>query len=215
MPKFILHYFDTNGRAAVPRAILSYAKVDWVNNLISQENWPKIKKSGLCEFEQIPVLEIDNKKYCESNAINLYLAEIFNLMGKNCEENYEISNLLMTFDDFLEIFKKFVMCNDEIKKKEFKKNTEEKLKFFYEKFEIRYLKLGKKKYFLGEKFTLADIYLTVFLPTCLNLLQINEFNFNFNEIFPNLNELMNRIKENELKEFFDKYYTKNLLKIKK
>ena len=212
MPKYILHYFETNGRAAVPRAILSYAKVDWVNNLISQEKWPKIKTSGLCEFEQIPVLEVDNNKYCESNAINLYLAETFNLMGQNCEENYQIVNLLMTFEDFLAIFKKYIMCPDESKKAELKKETEAKLKFFYEKFEKRYISFGKKKYFLGEKFTLADIYLTVFLPTCLNLLQINECNFK--DCIPNLNELMKRVKENELKEFFEKYYTQKLLKIK-
>ena len=212
MSRYILHYFETNGRAAVPRAILSYSKADWVNNLISQENWPKIKKSGLCEFEQIPVLEINDKKYCESNAINLYLAETFNLMGKDCEENYQIVNLLMTFDDFLEIFKHYIMCSDESKKNELENKTKEKLKFFYEKFEKRYASLGKNKYFLGNKFTLADIYITVFLPTCLNLLGIKECYFN--DCIPNLNELMKRVKENELKEFFEKYYTDKLLKIK-
>ena len=212
MSKYILHYFETNGRAAVPRAILSYAKANWVNNLISQEDWPKTKTSGSCEFEQIPVLEVNNKKYCESNAINLYLAETFNLMGKDVEENYQIVNLLMTFDDFLTIFKIYIMCPDENKKIELKKKTEEKLKFFYEKFEKRYVSFGKPKYFLGEKFTLADIYITVFLPTCLNLLQMKECNFK--DSIPNLNELMIRVKEKELKEFFEKYYTDKLLKIK-
>ena len=90
MVKYILHYFGMNGRAAIPRAILTYAKADWTNDAIAMTDWPKIKKSGLCEFEQVPILEVDGKKYSQSNAINLYLAETFNLMGNNIEENYQI-----------------------------------------------------------------------------------------------------------------------------
>ena len=72
MPKYTLHYFGGNGRAIIARAILSYVKADWKNDLVKKEDWPKLKTSGLCEFEQLPVLEVDGKKYCESNAIHLY-----------------------------------------------------------------------------------------------------------------------------------------------
>ena len=51
MSKYILHYFGVNGRATLSRAILSYAKADWTNDLVKQEDWPKLKTSGLCEFE--------------------------------------------------------------------------------------------------------------------------------------------------------------------
>ena len=90
MPKYILHYFHTNSRAQIARAILSFVKADWTNDMIKLENWPATKKGGLCEFEQAPVLEVDGKKYCQSHAIDLYLAETFNLMGKDIEENYQI-----------------------------------------------------------------------------------------------------------------------------
>ena len=82
MAKYTLHYFGVNGRAIIARSILAYAKADWKNNIIKEKEWPKIKKGELCEFEQLPVLEVDKKKYCQSQAINLYLAETFNLMGK-------------------------------------------------------------------------------------------------------------------------------------
>ena len=62
MSKYILHYFAGNGRAAIARAILSYVKADWTNNFIKKEDWPKIKTSGLCEYEQVPVLEVGDKK---------------------------------------------------------------------------------------------------------------------------------------------------------
>ena len=158
------------------------------------------------EFEQLPVLEIDGKKYCESNAIHMYLAEKFDLMGKDPEENYQIVNLLMTLDDFYKAAIDFFLCKDESKKPEFQKKAEEKLKFFMGKFEKRYVDLGKHKYFLGDKFTLADIYLTCFLLDSIYALKIQECSFK--EIAPNLGELVNRVKENELKEFFEKYFIK-------
>ena len=206
MSKFTLHYFGINGRAAIPRAILSYAKVDWTNDLIKNEDWPKIKTSGLCEYEQVPVLEIGEKKYCESIAINLYLAEKFDLLGKNAEENYQINNLLMTADDYSKVSKDFFICKDESKKPELKKKAEDKLKFLFERFEKKYADFGKGKYFLGDKFTLADIYLTVNLNVTLQSLGLTE-SF-FKEVSPNVFELAHRVRENELKEFFEKYFIK-------
>ncbi len=204
MPKYILHYFGANGRGAIPRAILTYGKADWTNDIIKKEDWPKIKKSDLCEFEFLPVLEVDGKKYCESIAINTYLAEKFNLMGKNPEENYQIYNLLNTFDDFNVQFRPFRMCTDESKKPELKQKAIDRLKFFIGKFEKRYVDLGKGKYFLGDKFTLADIFIGVGL---LGFCQTVE-EYPFKECGPNLGELIERLKQNELKEFHEKYFIK-------
>ena len=136
----------------------------------------------------------------------MYLAEKYDLMGKDAEENYQIVNLLMTLDDFYKAAMDFFRCKDESKKPEFQKKAEEKFKFFVGKFEKRYVDLGKNKYFLGDKFTLADIYLTCFLLDSINVLKIKECPFK--ELAPNLGELVNRVKENELKEFFEKYYIK-------
>jgi glutathione S-transferase len=206
MPKYTLHYFAGNGRAVIARALLTYAKADWTNDLIKHEDWPKIKKSGLCEFEQVPVLEVDGKKYCESHAINLYLAEVFNLMGKDAEENYQIRNVLMAFDDYMAPIWAALFCKDEAKKPELQKAAEEKLKFFFGKFEKRYVDLGKGKYFLGDKFTLADIVLGSALPAAVDALGLKDCPCK--EVAPNLGELIKRLKENELKEFFEKFYIK-------
>ena len=54
MPKYILHYFYTNSRGMISRAILSHVKADWTNDMVKNPaDWPKIKKSDLCEFEQL------------------------------------------------------------------------------------------------------------------------------------------------------------------
>ena len=202
MSKYILHYFGANGRGAIPRAILAYAKANWTNDIIKKEDWPKIKKSELCEYEFLPVLEVDGKKYCESIAIDSYLAEKFNLMGKNPDENYQIFNLLGTFDDFNVQFRPFRMCEDESKKPELKQKAVARLKFFIAKFEKKYVELGKGKYFLGDKLTLADFYVGVALIGFCQT--VNEFPFK--EVGPNLGELVERLKKNELKEFYEKYF---------
>ena len=130
MPKYTLHYFGGNGRAVIARAILTYVKADWTNDLVKREDWPKLKTSGLCEYEQLPVLEVDGKKYCESQAINLYLAEVFNLMGKDPEENYQIRNVLMTFEDFMPPIWKALFNPDQKQKRRRIKSCYRKIKIF-------------------------------------------------------------------------------------
>ena len=203
MSKYTLHYFPVNGRAAVARAILSYAKVDFTNDLINKEDWPKIKKSGLCEFEQVPILEIDNKKYSQSFAINLYLARKFNLLGKNIEEEYQVTNVMNSTDDVKMGVMNLKKCTEENKKPELKKAAVEKLKFFLGKLNERYIANGKGKYFLGDNFSLADIVLcSTYLDYCDTLGECPC------KIAPELGEVIKRVKENELKEFHEKYYIK-------
>ncbi len=84
------------------------------------------------------------------------------------------------------------------------KGALEKFKFFLGKFEKRYVDLGKGKYFLGDKFTLADIIMTAGISSALDMLKFE----GAKEIAPNLCELIKRVKENELKEFFEKFYFK-------
>ena len=98
--KYIFHYFEVNARGMLSKAILSSSKKEWTNIIV--ENWGKIKKSGLCEFEQMPILEIDGKKkLSQSVAISLYLLKTFNLYGKNIDEQYQIDSLLCSFDEDL------------------------------------------------------------------------------------------------------------------
>ena len=206
MTKYILHYFPVNGRGLIPRALLSYGKVEWTNHLIKPEEWASVKKSGLCEYEQVPVLEVEGKKYSQSYAINLYLAEILHLMGKDSEENYQITNILMSFEDFMFPINKILYGEKVENKEELLKKAGEKVKFFVEKFEKKYVGLGKGKYFLGDKITLADIVLTTGITDAINRGEIKDFPWK--EIAPNLEQLIKRVQENELKEFFEKYYFK-------
>ena len=197
--KFTLHYFGGNGRAIVARAILSYAKADFDNKIIEMNDWGKIKTSGLCEFLQVPILEHNGKKYSQSLAIDLYLARTFGLYGKNIEEEYQIDSLVCTHDDLFPLICKHVFAKDKAAFDEFVKKYEQ----FAEAIEKRYVALGKKKYFLGDHFTLADIYITAVFS---NFSRIAGDKCPLKAKAPGLSALIQKVKEDELKDFFAKYY---------
>ena len=203
--KYILHYFKVNARGMLTKAILSSSKKEWTDDIIEFDKWKDLKKSGLCEFEQLPVLEHNNKKLCQSLAIDLYLLKQFNLYGKNDEEEYQINSLFCTFEDLFDLPHKFVHLNDEKKKEEMKNQFIEKYKLYLKKYEERYVALGKGKYFLGDHFSGADIYIGSALPYFCDIIGKDIVKENC----PNLFELIERLKNNELKEFFEKYYFKD------
>lgn len=195
-----------NGRAAMARAILSYAKADWKDHKFDRDEWVNsIKKSGLCEFEQAPVLEYNGKTYAQSYAMTTYLARKFNLMGKDDEENYQIESLLCSVEDIFSSMRyKYLPDTEKAKKEEMEKAAIEKYKMYIKKYEERYIKNGKGKYFLGDRFTLADIFIGVELPSLCDAFG----QCIVPQVSPILVELITRLKENELKEFHEKYFIK-------
>ena len=73
--------------------------------------------------------------------------------------------------------------------------------------EERYIKLGEREYYLGY-FSLADIYITItmgFFCKCVideDILQTTA---------PNIVKLIKRVKDKELKEYYEKYHNQSSL----
>ena len=63
----------------------------------------------------------------------------------------------------------------------------------------------KGKYFLGDYFSLADIFITTVLTNFSEKLECENI---LKEQGPNISGLIERIKKNELKNFFEKGYIK-------
>ena len=203
------NYFPFNARGAITRAILSASKVEWENHIITMQEWPTVKKSGFCEFSQLPVLEFNGKKYSQSMAMELFLARHYNLIGKTTDEEYQVISLLCTFDDLFPLVHKIAMPKTEELKKNLESNRTqfiEKYKFYLKKIEERYVNNGKKNYFLGDHFTLADIYIAVIAHSFVNVMNGKD---PIKETAPALYALIERVKEKELKEYFDKYFIKD------
>ena len=203
---FKLYYFKTNGRAAVIKALFSYSKIKF-ENIFIDSNWKETKKNTtLFEFGQVPILVHNEKILSQSKAIFVYLARLFNVYGKNIDDKYQIDSLLSSYDDilifYIPVF--FPKTDDEKNNKEkYKEIYKNELKRFFGIYEERYKKLGNGKYFLGNYFSLADIYLVI----NMNVFAKSVGGFQFIKSYaPKLSELLTRIRNQELKEFFEKYY---------
>jgi len=206
--QYKLYYFNGNGKAIIIRAILYYAKADLSDVILSKEDWKKLKQTGKFDCEELPVMEHKGKLYSQTHAIEQYLGYLFNIHGNNMEDEYQINCLLDSFDDLFTIFKHFTWPETEEDKEhitDYQKAFKSKFAFFVSILEKKYNDKGKDNYYLGNYFSLADIFIAAVLTnfadklSCENLLK---------EQGPNINKLIQRIKQNELKTFFEKGYIK-------
>jgi glutathione S-transferase len=205
-----VEYFPFNGRAVVIRAILHYNKVPYTEEMTTFEDWPKIKKSGKYEFEQLPAFEFKGERFFQTGAIILMLSRNFNLLGSNLYENYLHESLLFSFDDFttkispaLIAFTPEGKAQMETKKKEL---LEIHAPFFLSKYEERFKKYGGK-YAVGDSFSLSDIIYTAFFTFIFkHPTRKDEFEPVLIKNAPTLNKHIENVAQNELAEFFAKGY---------
>ena len=191
-----------NARGTIPRALLSHAKANWEDRYINFDEWKEKYKPNkeFCEYGQLPILEYKGKFYAQSMAIELFLAKKFNFLGDNEDEEYEINNLLCSFED---VFPLIHNMTEQTKEK-----TYAKFRQYLKVYEEKYLKNVKannrgKFFFAKGKFTLADAYFGALIYSILH--RLNEVNLE--KEFPELKKLMDSYKgEDALKDFYDKYY---------
>jgi hypothetical protein len=114
--------------------------------------------------------------------------------------------LLDSLDDLFTIFKHFTWPESEEDKehiKDYEKAFKSKFAFFVSVLEKKYKDKGK--YFLGDYFSLADIFITSVLTNFAEKLECQNI---IKEQGPKIEELIERIKKNELKNFFERGYIK-------
>ena len=205
--KYILYYFNVNARGCMARALLSYVKANWENKVLEYNDFLQNykQKKEFCEYGQLPILEYKGKYYSQSMAIILFLAKKYNLMGDNEDEEFEINNLLCSFEDI------FPLIHDQSQDK--KDAKYEKVRKYFKIYEDKYISHvkennGKKYYFSNDKFTLADIYFGALIYSMLNSLK----EIDMEKEFPELKKLLDFYKsDNALKEFYEKYYINSIM----
>ena len=199
--KYTLYYFNVNARGCIARAILSHVKANWENKVIEYNDFVQNykQKKEFCEYGQLPILEYKGKYYSQSMAIALFLGKKYNLLGENEEQEYEINNLLCSFEDIFPLIHDPKMDN---------KVKYEKMRRYFKIYEEKYLKHVKESnggncYFANNKFTLADIYFGALIFSMLKSLE----EIDMEKEFPELKKLIDSYKgEDALKEFYEKYY---------
>jgi len=157
MPTYKLTYFDGRGRGEIIRLLFAYQGQDYVDNRIKREDWPALKPSA--PFGQVPILEVDGVKLCQSNSCARYLARKFNLVGKTELDQAKGDMLVDCFDDSAKPIMLFFMEKDEAKKAEAKKKfVEEQLPASLALLEaLLVANNGGDKFFVGTEVTWADI----------------------------------------------------------
>ncbi|XP_002158301.1 glutathione S-transferase isoform X1 [Hydra vulgaris] len=200
-PKYVLNYFNIQGKGEVARLLFHFKGVEFTDNQINFQDWPS-QKSDQSRFPlgQMPTLEIDGHTVCQSAAINSYLAETFGLNGANASERLVINQVCETLNDFwndyIEVWKNKTLDSDQ-KNAAFaellvKETTKLKLSFLESLLKRNHDGHG---YFVGDSITLGDL---VFFHTTgmVDKSLLNDF--------PLLTELNNRVRHSaELKSYLD------------
>jgi len=202
-----LWYFQGNGKATLIRAILFLGGVKYTDHALTFEEWAKLEKPvSTFEYGYMPVLTINGKAYSQSIAIANYLGKKLGFFGSNAEEEYEILNIILTFDEFSSpIITSEFMQDPEAKKKKLQELNEHYLTWMLPIYENKVAN-RKGKYVVGDKLSVAD----VFLAHTLDLLKYrNEyFSENIKKYASKLNAYVDDLWANDLKVFREsgKYY---------
>jgi glutathione S-transferase len=157
MPAYKLTYFNGRGRAEIIRLVFAAAGVEYEDIRMERADWPAIKPTT--PFGQVPVLEVDGVKFCQSNSIARYLARKFHLAGKTDEDQARADMIVDCFEDTLKPLFTFFFESDETRKETLKKKAlEEQLPTSLAGLEgLLKANHGGDGFFVGTELTWADL----------------------------------------------------------
>ncbi len=92
-----LTYFDLYGRAECLRMMFSYNKVDFEDNRIPQSDFPALKPT--LDFGVLPLLEVEDRKISQTNAILRFLGTHYSLYPADMEAAYMVDSAIDLCDD--------------------------------------------------------------------------------------------------------------------
>lgn len=163
-PHYKLYYFPVRGRAEFIRYILAEAQIPYDEQRVSFEEWKGLKQH--MPMQQLPVMEIDGKTMCQSNAIARYLAHTYGLGGKDHWEQAWADMLVDGINDLYPLLRPVVIAllsQDDAKSKEaWEKFKKEALLPFLDRYE-KLLKESHHSWFCGKEITWADLTVAEFL----------------------------------------------------
>ncbi|CAL8257312.1 unnamed protein product [Lota lota] len=103
--KVVLHYFNGRGKMESIRWLLTVAEVEFDEvHLTSRDQYEKLLADGALMFEQVPMVEIDGMRLVQTKAILKYIAEKYNLNGKDIKERAMINMYSEGLIDLMEMF---------------------------------------------------------------------------------------------------------------
>ncbi|XP_063089177.1 glutathione S-transferase A [Cavia porcellus] len=161
--KPVLHYFDGRGRMESTRWLLAAAGIEFEEKFVTcPEDLEKLRKDGVLMFQQVPMVEMDGMKLVQSRAILNYIANKYNLYGKDTKERLLIDMYTEGMADLNELISSLIITPPDQK--------ESKMNLIRDRTKNRYLPAFEKvlkghgqDYLVGNKLSKADILLTELL----------------------------------------------------
>nr|AGW25456.1 glutathione-S-transferase alpha [Solea senegalensis] len=102
--KVVLTYFNGRGRMESIRWLLAVAGVEFEEVLLTtREQYEKLLTDGDLMFQQVPLVEIDSMKLVQTKAIMNYIAEKYNLNGKDLKNRAMINMYTEGLMDLMEM----------------------------------------------------------------------------------------------------------------
>ncbi|XP_053730989.1 glutathione S-transferase alpha-3-like [Synchiropus splendidus] len=153
--KVVLTYFDGRGKMESIRWLLATAGVEFEEVfLTTREQYLKLLSDGALMFQQVPLVEMDGMKLVQTKAILHYIAEKYNLHGKDAKERVRINMYTEGLMDLMEMIMMLL----------FQPDAESKLANIQTKAKERYLPVFEKAlssgdYLVGGRLTCADVLL--------------------------------------------------------
>jgi len=201
-----LYYFDGYGRAEPIRMAFHYAKEDFTDIRLSGEKFYELKVAKTLPLGQVPVLEVDNKKYTQSISILRLYCQKWGYYPNDPEMIYAAEALVdFRWDATEPILKSIFVPDSEEKRANLKSYYEnvlpEKLKYlneFYKKYS------GGNGYLVGKTMTIADFvwldfYFRIFLES-----ERKEYGEKVLGEFPELKKYWEERSEKDWKEYLAK-----------
>ncbi|TKS85478.1 Glutathione S-transferase [Collichthys lucidus] len=153
--KVVLHYLNGRGRMESIRWLLAVAEVEFDEVFLeTREQYEKLLSDGALMFQQVPMVEIDGMKLIQTKAILNYIAEKYNLDGKDIKDRAMVNMYSEGVMDLMEMIMLLIISPDPKPKLD---NIESKAK-------KRYLPVFEKAlsgpiYLVGGKLSRADVQL--------------------------------------------------------
>lgn len=161
MSNYKLTYFNGRGRAEIVRLVFAAGGIQYEDVRIEKANWPELKPST--PFGQLPMLEVDGVKLCQSNAIGRFIARRVKLAGKTDLEEARVDMIIDCIEDTVKPMLALFHESDETRKADLKKKfLEEQLPASLGSLEkILKENKGGDGFFVGDGLTWADLCLSV------------------------------------------------------
>ncbi|XP_042358418.1 glutathione S-transferase A4-like [Plectropomus leopardus] len=153
--KVVLYYLNGRGKMESIRWLLAAAGVEFDEIfLTTRDQYLKLMSDGALMFQQVPMVEIDGMKLIQTKAILNYIAEKYNLHGKDLKDRVMIN---MYSEGLMDLMEMIVMLM-------FTADPKPKLEQIESKAKERYLPVFEKAltgpmYLVGGKLSCADVQL--------------------------------------------------------